>query len=137
MAFFQTARSYTEGFCVYGDRAGIEWPAIEGGPLTRYDMRPPAPGHRGNPVDRTEFEPDGHGHLLPAPIAEFAADRDAHGGSHPHLVHEFLRSIVENRPSRIDADTAAAWTAPGLVAHESALRNGVTLEVPDYTGAPS
>lgn len=132
MSFFQTARAYAEGFCVYGDRIGIEWPPAEGGPLTRFDLYPPAPGGRGGRVERTTVEPPNHGHLLPESIAEFAADRDAHGGSHPHLVHEFVRSIVEERPSRIDADTAAAWTAPGLVAHESALGGGVTLEVPRY-----
>ncbi|GAA2394777.1 oxidoreductase [Catellatospora methionotrophica] len=132
MAFHQTARAYTEGFCVYGDRTGIEWPSVEGGPLTRFDMTAPGPGQRGNPVERTVFEPADHGHLLPREIAGFAAHRDAHGGSHPHLVHEFVRSIVEGRPSRIDADTAAAWTAPGIVAHEAAMRGGVTLDVPDY-----
>jgi predicted dehydrogenase len=132
MAFFQTARAYSEGFCVYGDRIGIEWPAVEGGPLTRFDMHPPADGHRGNPVNRTEFAPPSRGHLLPDQIAEYAAHGDAHGGSHPHLVHEFVRSIVEGRPSRIDADTAASWAAPGIVAHDSAMRGGVTLTVPDY-----
>jgi hypothetical protein len=55
-----------------------------------------------------------------------------HGGSHPYLVHEFVSSVVENRPPRIDAATAATWTAPGIVAHDSALRDGARLSIPDY-----
>ncbi len=47
--------------------------------------------------------------------------RADHGGSHPHLVHEFLSSIIEQRPSAINAETAASWTAPGVCAHLSAL----------------
>ena len=38
MAFFQTGRSYYEGFSVYGDRGGVEWPADNDGPLTVYAM---------------------------------------------------------------------------------------------------
>jgi hypothetical protein len=32
MSFFQTARSYVEGFALYGDRRGIEWPIDNEGP---------------------------------------------------------------------------------------------------------
>lgn len=58
--------------------------------------------------------------------------RSAHGGSHPHLVDAFVRAVVDGRPPRIDAPIAAAWTAPGLIAHESALRGGEALPVPDF-----
>jgi hypothetical protein len=58
--------------------------------------------------------------------------RAGHGGSHPWLVHEFLSSIIEDRPARIDGRTAAAWTAPGICAHESALRDGARIEVPAF-----
>ncbi len=55
-----------------------------------------------------------------------------HHGSHPHLVHEFVRSIVERRGPRIDAVKAAHWTAAGICAHESALRGGTEVEVPAF-----
>ena len=67
--------------------------------------------------------------------------RDAHllfeqgGGhhrSHPHLVHEFVRSIIERRPPAIDAVTAAHWTAAGICAHTSAMRGGEAVVVPDF-----
>jgi phage tail protein X len=48
------------------------------------------------------------------------------------MVHEFVRSIVEGRPSAIDAITAANWTAPGIAAHQSAMADGEAVEVPDF-----
>ena len=55
-----------------------------------------------------------------------------HGGSHPHLVHEFVRSIVEARPPTIGAVTAADWTAAGICAHESAMQGGEAVIIPDF-----
>jgi len=55
-----------------------------------------------------------------------------HGGSHPHLVHEFVRSIVEGRESWINEVTAANWTAAGICAHESALRDGELVVIPRF-----
>jgi hypothetical protein len=55
-----------------------------------------------------------------------------HHGSHPHLVHEFVRSIVEARAPEIDAVTAARWTAAGICAHESAMTGGREVIIPDF-----
>lgn len=57
---------------------------------------------------------------------------DGHEGSHPHLVDEFVRCILDDRPSAIDAATAANWCAAGVLAHESALRQGAVLDVPAF-----
>jgi hypothetical protein len=56
----------------------------------------------------------------------------AHHGSHPHLVHEFVRSIIEERKPNIDAVTAANWTAAGICAHESALKGGAEIIIPQF-----
>jgi hypothetical protein len=53
-----------------------------------------------------------------------------HGGSHPHLVHEFISSIQEQRPSMADAATAANWTMTGICAHESAMKDGSRVVIP-------
>jgi predicted dehydrogenase len=146
LSFFQLARAYTEGFCVYGNRVGVEWPESEGGPMTWHELLPAADGRRGRPVTTREFRPPDFADRLPESLAAFTLPGEVtsagsgtavrvsggHGGSHPHLVHEFVTSIVEGRPSRIDARTAAAWTAPGIVAHQSALRGGEALSIPDY-----
>jgi len=55
-----------------------------------------------------------------------------HGGSHGQLAHEFVTSILEDRRPMIDIYEALAMTIPGIVAHQSALKDGETLEIPQY-----
>ena len=55
-----------------------------------------------------------------------------HGGSHPHMVHEFVSSIVEERQPWPDAITTAGWTAAGICAHESAMNGGKRIEIPQF-----
>ena len=59
-----------------------------------------------------------------------------HGGSHPYLVHEFVDSVVNDRMPAINAWEAAHYMAMGCTAHKSALRDGETLDVPDWGFAP-
>ena len=53
-----------------------------------------------------------------------------HHGSHPHLVHEFVRSIVEDRAPAVDWSLAANITAAGILAHQSALLGGGWISLP-------
>ena len=55
-----------------------------------------------------------------------------HGGSHPHLCHEFIRSVVEGRSSAINEIRGADWTAPGICAHQSALSGGKRITIPEF-----
>lgn len=55
-----------------------------------------------------------------------------HGGSHGHLAEEFVRSILENRQPLIDVAMALNLTVSGIVAHQSALRDGELLKIPQY-----
>jgi hypothetical protein len=55
-----------------------------------------------------------------------------HGGSHGPLVHEFISALVEDREPAINIYEALAMTAPGLVAHQSALKGGELLKVPSF-----
>ncbi|TCC30843.1 Gfo/Idh/MocA family protein [Kribbella speibonae] len=130
MSFFQLGRSYLEGFSVYGDEGALEWPQLEGGPMKEFRMAPLTQNQRGRAVSEIDVEPAGAPELLPAELRKFT--NGGHGGSHPHLVHEFVSSIVEDRQPRVDARTAATWTAPGICAHESALQGGTEIQVPDY-----
>lgn len=147
MSFFQTARGYIEGFALYGDRSGVEWPVDNEGPLRVYEMTGPRAGGRGNQVSVRSVEPpDDDLDTLPAELRRFTRSGDiqvagmpapvsiraAHGGSHPFLVNEFVCSIVQGRPPAVNARTAARWTAPGICAHESALRNGAEVAIPSY-----
>ena len=59
-----------------------------------------------------------------------------HGGSHAYLVHEFVSAIAECRQPATNIWEAARYMAMGVAAHKSALRDGETLEVPDFGDAP-
>lgn len=136
-SLFETARQYVESFTVFGDRASFEWEQVEGSGHVLHVGEDPEPVEVPDFADR-----------LPDEIARFTTqgvyDDDnkhlsfiqgaGHGGSHPHLVHEFVRSIVEERPSAIDAVTGANWTAVGICAHASALADGERVTIPDFAG---
>lgn len=146
MSFFQTARDYIEGFSLYGERRGIEWPIDNEGDMTLYDMFPPGPGARGNRVETSPLTPRDFPERLPSPLARFARPGEVclpgmpepvhveahHGGSHPFLVNEFVGSVVENRASLLHARRSANWTAPGICAHMSAMRDGARTSVPNF-----
>ena len=67
-------------------------------------------------------------HLLPEPMRI----RTGHGNSHAFLTHEFIMALVQDRKPSVDVYTAVAETAPGIVAHESALKGGELLKVPSF-----
>jgi predicted dehydrogenase len=129
-SWFQTAHTYTEAFSVYGDWRGFEWQQLEHENPVLYTLEPVLPDRRGRPVTATRVQIPDRADLLPKAIARFT--QGGHGGSHPHLVHEFVRSIVEDRPSAITAGIAADWTAAGLCAHESAMRDGERVVIPSF-----
>jgi len=68
---------------------------------------------------------------------EIAADLGGHGGSHTYLVHEFIDSCANERMPRVNAWEAARYVAAGITAHESSLKGGETLKVPDWGDAPA
>jgi predicted dehydrogenase len=55
-----------------------------------------------------------------------------HGGSHGHLAHEFVTAILQDRDPLVNIYEALAMTVPGITAHQSALKDGETLKVPQY-----
>lgn len=59
-------------------------------------------------------------------------DPGAHGGSHGYLMNEFVLAILENRRPRVDISMALNMTVAGIVAHESALKDGALMKIPCY-----
>jgi predicted dehydrogenase len=135
-SLFNTARQYRESFDVYGSRMSFEWPLVEHQPPVVHIGETP------HLVDVLDYA-----HLLPEPIQRFTTKgvygQDAqhlsfiqgagHGGSHPHMTHEFVMSIVEDRDPFPNAPQSANWTAVGILAHESAMKGGVTIKLPAFT----
>jgi hypothetical protein len=56
----------------------------------------------------------------------------AHGGSHGYLMSEFVDAILRNRKPWVDVAQALNMTVAGIVAHQSALRDGELLKIPQY-----
>ncbi|MCP4856096.1 MAG: Gfo/Idh/MocA family oxidoreductase [Fuerstiella sp.] len=55
-----------------------------------------------------------------------------HGGSHTFIAAEFVNALLDERSPAIDVHDALAMTVPGIVAHQSALKNGEQLMVPQF-----
>ena len=56
-----------------------------------------------------------------------------HGGSHGYLCNEFIHSILQDRKPLIDVAMALNLTVSGIVAHQSALKNGELMKIPQYS----
>ena len=141
-SLFDTARQYRESFEVYGSIKSVEWPLIEGKPLVVHTAKRP------ESEIPEEIECPDYGHLLPEPIQAFTKggvyDTDehqhlsfiqgaGHGGSHPHLVHEFVSALVSKREPFPNATQSANITCVGILAHESAQKGGEIIKLPAFT----
>ena len=76
-------------------------------------------------------QPD-HFERLPAPLRV----KTGHGNSHTFITHEFVSAIAEDRHPAVNIWEAIAYTLPGLVAHQSALKGGEVMKIKDYGKAP-
>jgi predicted dehydrogenase len=128
-ALYGFAHTPVESFSIYGERQSFEWAQLAGENPVLHEMAP-ATGGRGRPVAAHRVRPPDADHLLPVQLRGRA--REAHGGSHPHLVHEFVSSVLEDRAPAIDDRTAANWTATGIAAHLSAMRGGDAVTIPTF-----
>jgi predicted dehydrogenase len=59
-------------------------------------------------------------------------EEGGHRGSHGYLTNEFIESILLNRKPLVSVDVALNMTVSGVVAHQSALKNGELLKIPQY-----
>ena len=136
-SLFNTARQYRESFDVYGSKKTFEWTLVE---------HEPSVIHTGETPEKVTI-PD-YAHLLPKEIQAFTTggvyDADSnqhlsfiqgsgHGGSHPHLVNEFVSALVNKRQPFPNARQSANITCVGILAHESAMDGGKKIDLPDFT----
>ena len=141
-SLFDVARQYRESFEVYGSKKSVEWPLIEGKPLIVHT------GNKPEPEIPEEVNCPDFAKLLPEEIQPFTTggvyDSDdnqhlsftqgaGHGGSHPHLVHEFVDSLRNNHQPYPNAIQSANITCVGILAHESALKGGEIIKLPAFT----
>jgi predicted dehydrogenase len=70
-------------------------------------------------------------------LPEVYADApNGHEGSHHFLADDFVRAVVTGEQPPVDAWRSAMFTAPGIVAHASALAGGDRLPIPDFGTRP-
>ena len=55
-----------------------------------------------------------------------------HGGSHGHLMNEFVHAVLQDRAPLVDIVMALNLTVSGIVAHQSALKDGELMKIPQY-----
>ncbi|WP_353809705.1 Gfo/Idh/MocA family protein [Agromyces sp. SYSU T00194] len=67
----------------------------------------------------------------------FAKLPNGHAGSHHFLVDDFVRAVNQETVPPNNVWESARNCIPGMVAHESALRGGVQLPIPDLGDAPA
>ena len=67
---------------------------------------------------------------------EFRGAPNGHEGSHHFLVDDFVTAVNNGSLPPVNAWLAARFTLPGIVAHQSALRNGKRLPIRDFGDAP-
>ncbi|MEN6452003.1 MAG: Gfo/Idh/MocA family oxidoreductase [Thermoguttaceae bacterium] len=55
-----------------------------------------------------------------------------HGGSSGYLMNEFVTAILEGRRPMVDLTSALRMTVPGIIAHQSAIKGGELIKVPQF-----
>lgn len=141
-SLFDVARQYRESIDVYGSKQSFEWTLIEHEPHVLHTAKLPEAK-----IPKRVSAPD-FAKRLPKAIRPFTTkgvydlakkthlsftQGAGHGGSHPHLVHEFVTALVEGRDSFPNARQSANWTCVGLCAHESAKAGGKIVKLPAFT----
>lgn len=142
-SLFDVARQYRETIEVYGSEKSIEWPLIEHEPLVMHTAKKPEPE-----IPSKVTAPD-YADRLPEEIRAFTTggvyggddgeehlsftQGAGHGGSHPHLVHQFLSMLDTGTDSYPNAVESANITLTGILAHESALKGGERIDLPTWS----
>ncbi len=154
---YGVARGYSECFRIYGENRSFEWQQLHGeNPVlyTRtFKMKKTSisqidgkTSYRGSEILEERIEVPDYADRLPQEIAGFTKKTvydkknkhlsfeqgGGHGGSHPHMINEFVRSIIENRPPIIDDIMGAYWTGVGICAHQSAMEGGKIIDIPEF-----
>jgi predicted dehydrogenase len=136
-SLFNTARQYRESFDVYGSKQSFEWTQVEHEDAILFTGEQPRrvkvpdyasrlPKEIQPYTTRGVYDSEEHQHLS-------FIQGSGHGGSHPHLAHEFITALAEGRDPHPNAAQSANWTCVGILAHESAMAGGVKMPLPEFT----
>jgi len=119
IALFRTSEGGSARMAVSWDTPGV------GGEMGR--VRGQSGSFYGKYEGQMKQSPD-----LKRPPLPPSVDPGGHGGSHGYLMNEFVLSILQKRKPLVDIAQALNMTVSGIVAHESATRDGELLKIPQY-----
>ena len=142
-SLFDVARQYRESIEVYGSKKSVEWPLIEHDPLVIHTAKLP------EPEIPSEVKSPDFAKYLPDEIKPFTqggvyggetgeshlsfVQGAGHGGSHPHLVYQFVKMLQSGKDAYPNAVESANITCTGILAHESAMKGGELIKLPEWT----
>lgn len=131
---------------VYDNRFGTEIALFRtsGGGMSRMLMSKDTPGFHGEvgrvrgdkgSMTGTKYEglEDISGLELAKPPLPPGMPAGGHGGSHGYLTEEFITAILQERQPLVDIAWSLNMTVCGIVAHQSAQKDGELLKIPHYT----
>ena len=136
--FWHVAAGGTERGQFFGDRLSYIMARPEGSPNTVAQISKEgktvldANGYPEGDVKIAAYKQPDHMEALPPSMRV----KSGHGGSNTFIVHEFLSAILEDRYPAVNVWEAIAYTVPGIVAHQSALKGGMPMKIKDYGKAP-
>lgn len=155
-SLFANARPYTETYTIYGDNASFESGQLDSDLpyVFKYadngvfdPSQPRFSVSDGREILATRIDPPDQLDLIPEEIHKFTRPQQlvsltdpndvydyisGTGGFHPHVVHEFIMSIVEGRRPFFDVYHSANMTAACICAHESAMLGGKEVIIPKF-----
>jgi predicted dehydrogenase len=137
--YWHVAAGGTERAHFYGDRMSYIMERPEGSPDTVVRISKngqtviDANGYPEGKVEIEAYKQPNHFERLPEPMRV----RTGHGNSHTFISNEFIQSILEDRHPAVNVWEAIAYTMPGIIAHQSALRGGEPMKIRDYGKAPA
>ncbi len=119
IALFRTSEGGTSRMAVSWDSPGV------GGEMGR--IRGQKGSYYGKYEGLEKNLPDIKRPPLPPGVAA-----GSHGGSHGYLMNEFVTAILQNRKPLVDIAQALNMTVSGILAHQSALKGGELLKIPQF-----
>jgi predicted dehydrogenase len=119
IALFRTSEGGTARMAVSWDTPGDsgERGRVRGQKGTFYDK------YEG--LDKTAFQ-------ISRPPLPPGMPLGGHGGSHGYLTNEFVHAIIQDRKPLVDVSVALNLTVAGIVAHQSAMKDGELMKIPQY-----
>ena len=113
---------YLEAGRIRGEYAGYDW----------HNGR--ADGFVGDAAGKQRLkQAQGKGVQTKKPALPPGVAAGGHGGSHGYLADDFIDAILRGRKPAVDVIDALNMTVSGYYAHLSALKDGETLKIPQYS----